>query len=565
MLRALLCILVLCLFSRNILQAQTQYSEQVKKYITKYFPLAIAEQKRSGIPAAITLAQAIHETDAGRSDLMLRGNNHFGLKCKSDWKGDTIIHSDNVPDECFKKYASADESYKDHSNHLKKNQRYAPLFTLSVTDYAAWAIGLKTYGYATNNQYSIKIIKIIEDYHLQEYTYLALSAAESKNYPLFTDVEPVATTAQEPAYRENATNDSLIEVIDSLQIELARRPPKPRAVYQGMASGGSIADTASYAVIHNNPPPKQKQEGIQPEQSHNPDKEFDSGKTIVINGLKAFYAYKDEMLLKYAVKYKVRYARLLELNDLQDAPLPSDMPIYLEKKLTSGTHSKHTVKKGETMHLISQLEGVQLKKLYELNLMNPKEEPAAGALLELKEKAIAKPELIAANQKKKIVQQTNSDKENKKPNHDEYIPINHKKATETDSTKENLVEVTPQKPLKGNSKATVNDTDEEDSVADIPVVTPARPTPANNKARQTEARERESMAENAKKPTNPDKKKNEPNAAKQKKAAKTYQVRRGDTLTDIAEKFHVTVKQLKEWNHLKDSRINKGQELVVSK
>src|SRR5215204_5413141 len=151
-----------------------QQDPVVVQYIKNYKEVAIEEMQRTGIPASIKLAQGIHETSAGTSDLVRRSNNHFGLKCKSEWTGMTVKHTDDAPNECFRKYESSLDSYKDQSNYLKGAPRYASLFELDPTDYKAWAFGLKKAGYATNPKYSQVLIKLIEDYDLQDYTMIAL-------------------------------------------------------------------------------------------------------------------------------------------------------------------------------------------------------------------------------------------------------------------------------------------------------------------------------------------------------------------------------------------------------
>src|SRR5579875_1972481 len=151
-----------------------QSSQAIRQYIAAYRDAAIAEMKRSGVPAAITLAQGIHETEAGTSDLVLASNNHFGIKCKSDWTGDYVLHDDDAKGERFRKYASPLDSYKDHSDFLRNSSRYAFLFRLDPADYQGWAWGLKKAGYATNPKYPQILIKLIQDYNLQDYTLIAL-------------------------------------------------------------------------------------------------------------------------------------------------------------------------------------------------------------------------------------------------------------------------------------------------------------------------------------------------------------------------------------------------------
>lgn len=135
-------------------------------YIKKYQLLAIKEMNRSGIPASITMAQACLESGDGNSELAKKSNNHFGIKCKSNWKGKKVYYDDDQKNECFRKYKTVEESYDDHTNFLSNNPRYSFLFELDPTDYQAWAKGLKKAGYATAHHYDKTLIKIIEDYKL---------------------------------------------------------------------------------------------------------------------------------------------------------------------------------------------------------------------------------------------------------------------------------------------------------------------------------------------------------------------------------------------------------------
>jgi len=154
-----------------------QDENDIKNYIENYKKLAIAEQIRSGVPAAITLAQGIHESSAGNSELATKGNNHFGIKCKSTWMGETMLHDDDKKQECFRKYVSAEQSYIDHSDFLKQSNRYHFLFDLDRTDYVGWASGLKRAGYATNPLYVKKLTDLVEKFNLQQYTYEAISTS----------------------------------------------------------------------------------------------------------------------------------------------------------------------------------------------------------------------------------------------------------------------------------------------------------------------------------------------------------------------------------------------------
>lgn len=144
-----------------------------EEYIHQYRDIAISEMRRTGVPAAITLAQGLLESEYGNSALTRKSNNHFGIKCKSNWNGPSVSHNDDEEGECFRAYENAEDSYRDHSDFLKNSQRYAFLFNLKPTDYKSWARGLKKAGYATNPQYADMLIKNIEKYQLEQYTVAA--------------------------------------------------------------------------------------------------------------------------------------------------------------------------------------------------------------------------------------------------------------------------------------------------------------------------------------------------------------------------------------------------------
>ena len=153
------------IFSLTIAQAQTT----AQQYIELYKDLAIEEMNRTGIPASITLAQALLESNNGNSKLAVQAKNHFGIKCHSSWKGKKIYKDDDKKHECFRKYKHVLASYKDHSDFLTRYKRYAFLFQYKTTDYKKWAKGLRKAGYATNPAYATRLIKIIEHYQLYKY------------------------------------------------------------------------------------------------------------------------------------------------------------------------------------------------------------------------------------------------------------------------------------------------------------------------------------------------------------------------------------------------------------
>ncbi len=151
-----------------ILISNISYSQnKTKLYITKYSDLAVSEMKTYGIPASITLAQGILESSNGESKLAIEGNNHFGIKCHNEWTGDKIYHDDDDENECFRKYNSPKESYRDHSLFLSERKRYKFLFETS--DYKKWAKGLSKAGYATNPKYSNLLINIIKKHELYHF------------------------------------------------------------------------------------------------------------------------------------------------------------------------------------------------------------------------------------------------------------------------------------------------------------------------------------------------------------------------------------------------------------
>lgn len=159
-------------------------------YIARYSDMAVGEMKRYGIPASITLAQGLLESDAGRSTLATRCNNHFGIKCHSDWTGRKMYHDDDERQECFRCYRDAEDSFRDHSLFLVNGARYQSLFKLGNTDYKGWAKGLKAAGYATSPTYADRLIDLIERYGLDRYdrkTGVRLKAGQLPHQPLLVN------------------------------------------------------------------------------------------------------------------------------------------------------------------------------------------------------------------------------------------------------------------------------------------------------------------------------------------------------------------------------------------
>lgn len=150
-----------------------------ENYIKKYSKVAVSEMKRTGVPASITLAQGLLESAAGQSVLSVKGNNHFGIKCHNNWEGGKIKYDAEIRNECFRAYKNAEESFRDHSDFLRYQNRYKSLFDLNPRDYKGWAEGLRKAGYATDPKYPQKLIKLIEEYGLYKYDGKTEVAVES--------------------------------------------------------------------------------------------------------------------------------------------------------------------------------------------------------------------------------------------------------------------------------------------------------------------------------------------------------------------------------------------------
>ncbi|MBL7743899.1 MAG: LysM peptidoglycan-binding domain-containing protein [Chitinophagaceae bacterium] len=316
-----------------------QQKEIVQNYISTYKDIAIAEMQRTGVPASIKLAQGIHETMAGTSDLVVKSNNHFGIKCKANWTGESVSHDDDLRGECFRKYGSPSDSYRDHSDFLKKSQRYAFLFKLDPLDYTSWAYGLKKAGYATNPRYPIIIIKLIEDYNLQDYTLIALGKGPV-NEEVLADTEG----------KENAI----------------------------------VPETV---VVQNEMPVKKEEETAK--KTDYPDGEFRINETRVI------YVKQGTAFLSIAQQYNISLARLFEFNDMRETEsLSRSQLIYLQRKRKTGNNEFHVVKAEETLYDIAQEEAIRMDALLEYNQLQLYMRPAVGQRLQLRTKARVRPDLV---------------------------------------------------------------------------------------------------------------------------------------------------------------------------
>lgn len=170
-----------------------------ERYIEKWAPTAVREMYRSGVPASITLAQGLLESGFGNSPLATEGNNHFGIKCHSDWKGKSMKKDDDSKGECFRVYDDAEESFRDHSDFLRYQDRYKFLFDFDTKDYESWAYGLKKAGYATDPSYPAKLIKNIEDFNLARFDSMTQAEVSGAIAGTSAPSEPGPEARPEPA------------------------------------------------------------------------------------------------------------------------------------------------------------------------------------------------------------------------------------------------------------------------------------------------------------------------------------------------------------------------------
>ncbi len=316
-------------------------------YINTYRDLAVSEMRRSGVPASITLAQGMLESDYGRSTLARMANNHFGIKCHSDWKGETFRKDDDRRNECFRKYRSVEESYRDHSDFLMKGSRYRFLFDLDPADYKAWAHGLKRAGYATDPQYAGLLIRKIEENSLYAY---------DRGYV----AGPVKPSVSDNARTTLADQGQTVRVPPAAVTESGKKPALTADSGQTFTSAPSPVNqnTITFGNVMARVPRIMENNRIQ--------------YIIVKDGETRESIEKEFQLMRWELS---RY------NDLgTDFTILPGQILYLEPKRDKAASGNefHTVTEGETMHLISQRYGIKLKSLLDMNSMSPGTEPSAG-------------------------------------------------------------------------------------------------------------------------------------------------------------------------------------------
>lgn len=368
------CLIIVC-FLLGI-QASHAQAESTVVYIEQYKKIAVQEMKRTGIPASITLAQGILESNSGESNLAKKFNNHFGIKCKSDWKGETTFQDDDTKQECFRVYPNAAASFKDHSDFLKNRPNYAPLFNLDPVDDSAWAYGLKKAGYATASDYPKKILKIIDDYELSQYNFPELDTVDAdipvkkEITPVIKDTVPVKvaevvinkpvavdsvkTTTQAQIFAADTTHIALSRVngINATSNTVANDMPKMKGLEISKDTVKQVLFTITTKKIINYPKEKFK-----------------------INSVPVLWVKAGSSFLQIAQLHKISLYKLFAFNDVEEADVATkDQLVFLAQKKKSGNKSVHMAKEGETLYDISQTEGIQLSylKMYNKTLSNGK-------------------------------------------------------------------------------------------------------------------------------------------------------------------------------------------------
>ena len=300
---------------------QPEVALERSDYISKYSELAREEMRRTGIPASITMAQALLESDNGNSYLARAGNNHFGIKCHRDWDGKKIYYDDDKRNECFRRYESVEQSFRDHSDFLVNGSRYDFLFDLDPRDFKGWAKGLKKAGYATHPHYDKLLIKIIEENRLYE--------LDDRKYVS----DKVKRVEKRSDFKEVADDQGPLQDPDKFVV---RRPGHP--VYQNNRINYIITRTGD------------TMESLR--------KELD--------------------LLPWELPKYNDLDKNAQLNSGQILYLQP------KRKKAEPQYKTHTVLDGETMHFISQKYGIRLKILYEMNGLKPGMEPEPGTVLKLR-------------------------------------------------------------------------------------------------------------------------------------------------------------------------------------
>lgn len=342
----LLSLLVLSKFSAQNWATEDQYIQKFARY-------AVEEMEKYKIPASITLAQGLLETGGGQSRLALEGKNHFGIKCKEDWTGKTMKHTDDAPNECFRVYDDPRQSYEDHSVFLSTRKYYANLFNLDMKDYRAWANGLKKAGYATNPRYASILIGKIEKYKLYEFDNTSsreVMYAVLKMYPNLKEDRAFMAQLEPEKYTRKVKTPVTVEV-PYKQTSYAQQQKRVERIK-------SKAEVLNTILIKSHPN----------------------------DGLKYIIIPEDTNIQYIAKKFKISESKLIKWNELENDMLQKNDIVFLESKNSDGNTPTYKAEFGEDMHDIAQKFGIRLNKLYAKNRMDEGQKPSAGQLIYLIDK-----------------------------------------------------------------------------------------------------------------------------------------------------------------------------------
>jgi len=308
-----------------------QQSKTYLSYINAWKETAVQQQMDYGIPASITMAQALLESAAGQSELAVNARNHFGIKCNNDWMGGVYYYDDDRAQECFRKYADAADSFRDHSLFLQR-PRYTTCFEIAIEDYEGWAYRLKECGYATDKMYAPKLIKLIEEYRLDTLA----TGAEASEQDTAAVVPPVgggAKVAQKkPLKAAVVRRNEPIMVINN--------DPEPPYVEPLSAK----AERDSFMLMH----PKRK-----------------------CNGLTYVNAREGDTYSNVAFRLNVRERDLREYNDALGRELRVGDRIYLSSKKMYGANTFTWTHTGQSLWQLSQEEGIQIEAIQKINELDP--------------------------------------------------------------------------------------------------------------------------------------------------------------------------------------------------
>ena len=322
-----------------------------EKYIARYAAIAVSEMYRTGVPASITLAQGLLESRYGLSELAAKGNNHFGIKCHSDWKGRSMRLDDDRKGECFRVYPDADDSFRDHSDFLRYQDRYKFLFDFDIKDYKSWAYGLKKAGYATDPAYPSKLIKLIEDYDLSKFDSMTQAQAgkvSSRAKDTVSD-EPVKSSRVEDKARKQAEKKA--EKQAEKRVRKSRKevipdeiPMSPNSIEQVRQVSRTAAEEFRFSL---------------------------SREIFMLNGVPFVYSFEGETYASIAAANNLFLKEILAINDLSSEQrlLPGTV-VFLQMKKTQAEKGldKYIVENdGEDLRDICQRFGVRRKSIEKYN------------------------------------------------------------------------------------------------------------------------------------------------------------------------------------------------------